>query len=108
MSKRIEGGFNAILRYSIHQGIESVVGSSTAKAIEFYLDSSIAGKDIETYTKALEKMFDLGAKMIEDRCAEALYANLKLANFQRRDKYSLTDYVIEAKRLWLLGENNQV
>ena len=107
MALATQGGFNSTLRQSIHQGIESVVGSNTVNSVELYLDSSIAVKDIVTYTKALEKMFDKGAKLIELRCAEALYANLRLANFQPKENYSQSEYVIEAKRRWLLGENKR-
>jgi hypothetical protein len=63
--------FNSILKQSIRQEIESVADSNTAKSIEFYLDSSIAGRDIAPYTRALEKMFDVGTKLIEDKYAES-------------------------------------
>jgi hypothetical protein len=73
--------------------------------VEFYLDPSIASKDILGYTKALEKMFTLGARLIEERCAQALYSNLGIA-FQRRENYKLSDYVENAKKKWLLGETS--
>lgn len=97
------GGFNSILRQSIHEGIVSVVGRDTAKSVEFYLDSSIAAKDIVTYTKALERIFDVGSKRIEENCARALYSNLGL-NFEVKELYKLSDYVNEARKRFLLGE----
>ncbi len=97
------GGFNSILSQSLHEGIVSVVGRDTAKSVEFYLDSSIATKDIMTYTKALERMFDVGAKLIEENCARSLYSNLGL-KFELKKSYKLPDYVNEAKKRFLLGE----
>jgi len=95
--------FNSVLKRSVQEGVASVVGRETAIAVEFYLDPSIASKDIARYTLSLEKMFTLGAKVIEERCAQALYHNMGL-NFQKRDNYKLTNYVEEAKKKWLLGE----
>ena len=100
---RVEGGFNTILKLSLQEGITSVVGRETAKAVEFYLDPSIATKDISMYTVALEKMFSVGAKLIEERCAKALFDNLRLV-FQPNAMFKLSDYVMEARKRWLLGE----
>jgi hypothetical protein len=65
-------GFNAVLKRSIQQGISSVVGRETAISVEFYIDPAIAAKDISGYAKSLEKMFNLGSKLIEERYAQAL------------------------------------
>jgi len=105
-SERISGSFNAILRRSVQEGISSVVGRETAVAVEFYLDPEIAGKNISAYTIAMEKMFTVGAKLIEERCAQALYANVGIS-FQRRDGYKLKDYVEDARKKWLLGETSR-
>jgi hypothetical protein len=104
--ERISGSFNSVLRRSIQEGISSVVGRETAVAVEFYLDPAIAAKNISAYTISLEKMFTLGAKLIEDRCAQALYANMGIA-FQRRENYKLKDYVEDARKKWLLGETSR-
>jgi hypothetical protein len=95
--------FNSVLKRSVQEGIASVVGRQTAIAVEFYLDPSVASKDIARYTLSLEKMFTLGSKLIEERCAQVLYHNMGL-NFQKHDDYKLTNYVEEAKKKWLLGE----
>lgn len=96
--------FNTVLKRSVQEGIASVVGRQTAISVEFYLDPSMASKDIARYTLSLEKMFTLGAKLIEERCAQVLYHNMGL-NFQKRDDYKLNDYVEDAKKKWLLGES---
>jgi hypothetical protein len=105
-NEKTSGSFNTVLRRSIQEGISSVVGRETAVAVEFYLDPSIATKDILAYTVALERMFTLGSKLIEDRCAQALYSNMGIA-FQRRENYKLNNYVEDAKKKWLLGETSR-
>jgi hypothetical protein len=100
------GSFNSVLRRSVQEGIASVVGRQTAVAVEFYLDPMMAAKDIAAYTLALEKMFTLGSKLIEERCAQALCANMGIT-FQRRDNYTLKDYVLDARKKWLLGETSR-
>jgi hypothetical protein len=95
--------FNVVLKRSIQEGIASVVGHQTAVAVEFYVDPVMATKDTQRYTAALEKMFTLGAKLIEDRIAENLYRNMGLS-FSKHDSYNLSQYVEDAKKKWLLGE----
>jgi hypothetical protein len=95
--------FNTMLKRSIQEGIASVVGHQTAVSVEFYLDPTVASKDIEQYTTSLEKMFTLGAKLIEERCAQVLYHNMGLT-FEKHDNYDLNKYVADAKKKWLLGE----
>ncbi len=97
MSQKESASFQSLLLKSIQQGIASVVGQQTAVAVEFYVDSKVAMKDINGYTDALEKMFAAGSKIIEKRCAEALYKNLNL-EFEVNENYRLNDYVEEAKR----------
>lgn len=88
--------FTNLVRRSIQEGIVSVFGRQTAVAVEFYVDSSLAAKDIVVYTNALQKMFGQGSSLIEERCARILYATLGL-EFQRQDKYRLSDYVMAAR-----------
>jgi hypothetical protein len=95
--------FNSVLKRSIQEGIASVVGHQTAVAVEFYLDPSIAAKNIIQYTASLKKMFTLGSKLIEERCAQALYHNMGLS-FDKHENYDLSKYVEDAKKKWLIGE----
>lgn len=96
-----EGGqlgkdFADVLRGSIQAGIVSVFGRQTAIAVEFYVDSSLAAKDIVAYTNALEKVFGKGSSLIEERCAQILYSNLGL-EFELKDNQRLSDYVMAAR-----------
>jgi hypothetical protein len=89
-------GFADILRRSIQEGIAATVGRDTAVAVEFYVDSSLAVKDISAYTAALERLFKAGSRTLEERCAKALYANLGL-EFKVVSGSRLPDYVNAAK-----------
>jgi hypothetical protein len=89
-----------LLSRSIRQGIASVIGKETAASVEFYLDTSLAVKDIVAYTAALERIFTVGSELIEERCARALYSNLGY-EFRLRDGFKLSDYVEEAKKIRL-------
>jgi hypothetical protein len=55
------------LRRSIREGIAAIVGRDTAIAVEFYVDSSLAVKDVSAYTAALQRLFAAGSKTIEER-----------------------------------------
>ncbi len=92
--------FNHILQRSIREGITRVVGTETARCVEFYLDSSLAMKNIVEYTKSLEN-FSVSSKHLEERCAEALYSNLGL-RFEKNESFKLYDYVREAKKIRVL------
>jgi hypothetical protein len=98
-ARRRSGGtesFPDVLRRSIREGIAATVGRDTATAVEFYVDSSLAVKDISAYTAALQKLFAAGSKTIEERCAKALYSNLGL-EFKVVEGFELDDYVEAAK-----------
>jgi limonene-1,2-epoxide hydrolase len=88
--------FPDVLRRSIQEGITRTVGRETAMAVEFYVDSSLAVKDIAAYTVALQRMFRAGSKILEERCARTLYANLGL-EFKVVAGYELDDYVEAAR-----------
>jgi hypothetical protein len=91
------GSFPDVLRRSIQEGIVRTVGRDTAVAVEFYVDSSLAVKDIHAYTAALQRMFADGSKTIEERCARALYSNLGL-EFKVVAGFRLDDYVEAARK----------
>ena len=98
-AKRRGGGaesFPDVLRRSIQEGIAAIVGRDTAIAVEFYLDSSLAVKDIAAYTAALQRLFAAGAKTIEERCALTFYSNLGL-QFKVVEGFGLDDYVEAAR-----------
>ncbi len=89
--------FPDILRRSIREGIAATVGRDTATAVEFYVDSSLAVKDITAYRMSLERLFSTESKIIEERCALALYSNLGL-EFKATSGFKLDDYVKAAMK----------
>jgi hypothetical protein len=96
--KQSEGAksFPDLLRRSINEGIAATVGRDIAFAVEFYLDSSMAVKDIAAYAAALQRLFGDGSKTIEERCARALYSHLGL-QFKVVSGFGLDDYVEAAR-----------
>jgi hypothetical protein len=88
--------FPDVLRRSIQEGIAAIVGRDTAIAVEFYVDSSLAVKDIAAYDAALQRLFAAGSKTIEERCARTLYSNLGL-QFSTVEGFRLKDYVEAAR-----------
>src|SRR5579872_1156964 len=80
VEKSQSGSFNAVLKRSIQEGIASFVGHQTAVAVEFYLGPSIASKDIVRYTSIMQKMFTLGSKLIEERCAKSCITKIGRAH----------------------------
>ena len=99
-TKRSEAAedFPDVLRRSIQEGVAGTVGRDTATAVEFYVDSSLAVKDIAAYTAAIQHMFRAGSKTLEEQCARTLYANLGL-EFKVVEGSSLDDYVEAARKL---------
>jgi len=98
-ANRRSGGaesFPDVLRRSIREGIAAIVGRDTAIAVEFYVDSSLAVKDVSAYAAALQRLFAAGSKTIEERCAKALYSNLGL-EFKVVEGFRLDDYVKAAR-----------
>ncbi len=93
---QLEKDFAELVRRSIQTGIVRLFGRQTAVAVEFYADSSLAAQDIVSYTNVLEAIFGATSSLIEERCAQILYAKLGL-EFQRKDGYRLSDYVIAAR-----------
>ena len=89
--------FYAAIMKAIDDGLLEIFGPATARAVEFYVDPSIASTDMVQYTKLLQKIFGEGSKIVEDKVAEKLYSNLHL-QFQKIENYRLWDYVVEAKK----------
>ena len=88
--------FHDVLRRSVQEGIAATVGRDVATAVEFYVDSSLAVKDVAAYAAALQRLFADGSKVIEERCARALYSNLGL-DFEPVSGFRLDDYVEAAR-----------
>ncbi|MBI2184919.1 MAG: hypothetical protein HYU39_08185 [Thaumarchaeota archaeon] len=89
--------FSDALIKSIKEGLEEALGATTARAIEFYVDPSIAISNIAEYTASLRKLFPAGVEPIEKKIAEKLYSNLGFT-FTSKQEHGLQQYVDEAKQ----------
>lgn len=92
-------GFNRFLLEAVDEGL-SLVGKSAEQTVYFHLEKNfnISRDDIphriDEFANALEKMFGLGAKVIEIRIMKKLYK--KIGNFKyvlKQDDIVFTKYV---------------
>jgi len=91
--------FSEILVNSAREALKSILGSSTAKAIEFYCDTSLLVEDPSKYQRKLEEVFGIGAKIIEESMVKLLYINLGY-RYSLSDQLDLSRCIAEAKRLY--------
>lgn len=88
--------FYAALTKAVREGLAQVLRPETARAVDFYIDPSIAVRDIDQYPNMLENIFGQGSRILEIKIAEGLFVNLNLM-FVKKDGYRLPGYVEEAK-----------
>ena len=68
-------GFNEILFKAVDAALNETVGQSGAKALKFYLDSSLIVKNPDYYSQQLRKIFtgsEAGAQIVEKRITRNL------------------------------------
>lgn len=97
MKSTTEKSFAEALIKAIKEGLEETIGTTTARAIEFYVDTSTAVSSIAEYNASLRKIFPAGSEPIEKKIAEKLYSKLGLT-FEAKAEYGLLQYVEEARR----------
>lgn len=89
--------FEEILKEAIDLSLDEVFGKDTAKAVRFYVDTSIALKDISYYEKVLRGIFLDGADLIIDKIGKNLS---KRINFEWKKGMSLKEVVELAKKFF--------
>lgn len=94
----LKSDFYSTLAKAIRDGLIETFGPSTVRAVEFFVDPSIAIRDITLYTHLLAKIFLAGSRTIEDKIAEKLYFSLGIP-LEKKENYRLWDYVNEAKKM---------
>jgi len=67
------------IRFAIDSAIAGVVGQSTARAINFYVDSRLAISDPDRYARSLSKIFGDGAKVLTDKIIDEVCLRSGLA-----------------------------
>lgn len=79
-----KSGFNEIVYRAVDSALNEMIGESGAKALKFYVDTSLIVKDPDYYSLQLRKIFngsESGAQMLERRIA----ANLSKLVAERTD-----------------------
>ena len=98
--------FNRFLLESVDEGL-SLVGKSAKKAVYFDLEKNFnitrddVPQRIEEFANALEKMFGLGAKMIEIQIMKKLYEKIGNSGYVlKQDDIVFTEYVAALRKYY--------
>ena len=89
--------FEELLRKAIWASLVEIFGENTARAVAYYVDPRIATSNMSLYSETLRKIFQEGSKVLEEKCAEKLYAGLGL-EFQKREGWTLANYIEDARQ----------
>ncbi len=71
--------FDAILLRAIDQALVNALGDSAAKAVKFYVDTSVILKDPRAFEELMEKLFsgsNAGSRLIEENIRKSLTESL--------------------------------
>ena len=98
--------FEKLLLEAVDEGLASL-GESSKQAIYFHLERSFNVKKkevphkIETFAKAIEKIFGLGANFLEILIAKKLYEKVGgVFEWHESTEFAFTMYVAAAKRVF--------
>ena len=93
-SQDLRTDFKGVVQGAIDDGLVSSIGETTAKAMNFYVQSQIAISDPNGYSKSLGKIFGSGSGVLLDAIVRNICAATKI---DRREGMTLAD-AIEAGR----------
>jgi hypothetical protein len=104
--------FEKLLLEAVDEGLASL-GESSKQAIYFHLERSFNVKKkeiphkIETFAKAIEKIFGLGANFLEILAVKKLYEKIGgVFEWHESTEFPFTRYVAVAKRVFQEKERN--
>jgi len=110
MSRR---DFEKLLFEAVDESLASL-GESSKQAIYFHLERSFNIKKkeipqkIETFARAIEKMFGLGANFLEILVAKKLYEKIgEVFEWHESTEFAFAKYVAVAKRVFREKERNR-
>lgn len=100
MSQRVP--FEDLLVQAINEGYQKIFDPSTAKAVKFYVDDSLARTNPDLYEETLRKIFQDGAKHLIRNVTESLCRLVGIENkewnsFAQCVKVARTKYYSTAK-----------
>jgi hypothetical protein len=105
--------FEKLLLEAVDEGLASL-GESSKQAIYFHLERSFNVKKkeiphkIETFAKAIEKIFGLGANFLEILVVKKLYEKVGgVFEWHESTEFAFTRYVAVAKRVFREKERNR-
>jgi len=106
--------FEKLLLEAVDEGLASL-GESSKQAIYFHIERSFNVKKkeiphkIETFAKAIEKIFGLGANFLEILIVKKLYEKIGgVFEWHESTEFAFTRYVAVAKRVFREKERNRI
>jgi hypothetical protein len=82
---------------AINESLKEALGEGASKALRFYVDPSVATRNLAGYTASLRKILLTGEEAVEKKIAAKLYEKLGLP-FVEKPGYDLARYVEEAQK----------
>jgi hypothetical protein len=105
--------FEKLLLEAVDEGLASL-GESSKQAIYFHIEKSFNVKKkeipyrIETFAKAVEKIFGLGANFLEMLIVKKLFEKIgEVFEWHESTEFAFTMYVAVAKRVFREKERNR-
>ena len=110
----LEEKIKRCLLEAIDESMVHILGETATQAIYFYLehDEHLKREDIpdnlEKFVSALEKVFSVGALVIEKTIMENLYSRLSPKNknlrlrYETKEQFNFIDYINELRRAFTL------
>ncbi len=89
-------GFERLFDTVVSEVISKMLGAEVLKALRFYFDTSAAARDLEAFTKLLDKVFGASSKTIERMVIKTLCTKMEISP-DRMDKKEFAEVVSTAK-----------
>ncbi len=89
-------GFEKLFDTVVSEVISKMLGAEVWKALRFYFDTKTAARDLEAFTKLLDKVFGASSKTIERMVIKTLCTKMEISP-DRMDKKEFAEVVSTAK-----------
>ena len=89
-------GFEKLFDTVVSEVISKMLGAEVWKALRFYFDTKTAARDLEAFTKLLDKVFGASSKTIERMVIKTLCTKMGIPP-DRMDKKEFAEGVSTAK-----------
>jgi hypothetical protein len=111
--------FNKILACAINDGMKRILGETATQAIYFYIEHDEHLKlegipnNLNAFLFTLERIFNVGALVIEKAIMENLYSRLSLKNknlrlkYKNKEQFNLINYVNDIRAQFCISSSQE-